>query len=175
MKKLIALSILGSVLLFANAANAQSDKSKRASPPAKVALTINTGATVIIDYSQPSVKGRTIGTDLEPKKDEVWRMGANEATVFEVDKNVKINGKKLPAGKYSLFGLQGENDFTIIFNKEWKIWGTTYDANKDKDVLKVAVPIKTNDKMQEQLTYTIDKKGNVKLLWGKLIIAFQVQ
>ncbi len=63
-----------------------------ASPPAKASETTNSGAVITINYSQPSVKGRTIGKDLEPMEGKVWRTGANDATVFEVSKDVKVEG-----------------------------------------------------------------------------------
>src|SRR3954447_23783089 len=129
MKKLLSFTLLITVLISSLNACAQEDKSKRPSPPAKVTQTIGSGATVTIDYSQPSLKGRTIGKDVEPMNGKVWRMGANEATVFETDKDVEIEGKTLPAGKYSLFGLGVNDDFTLIFNKAWNIWGTQYDQN----------------------------------------------
>src|SRR6187402_3904522 len=75
------------------------------SPPAKASETIENGAVITINYSQPSVKGRTIGKDLEPMEGKVWRTGANEATVFETTKDVMVEGKKLPAGKYGLFTI----------------------------------------------------------------------
>ena len=174
MKKIIALAFVSCTLLTASCVNAQ-DKSKRASPPAKVSQTINSGATITIDYSQPSLKGRTIGKDVEPMTGQVWRMGANEATVFEVNKDVTIEGKKLPAGKYSLFGLQDDKDFTLIFNKEWKIWGTDYNDNKDKDALKIKVKPKKANNSLEKLTYSIDKKGEVSLQWGTMLINFNVK
>ena len=88
-----------------------------ASPPAKASETTDKGATITINYSQPSVKGRTIGKDLEPMEGKVWRTGANKATVFEVNKDVKVEGKTLPAGKYALFTLVNGDEWTIIFNK----------------------------------------------------------
>jgi len=175
MKYIFSFALLTFCLLSASAINAQQDKSKRPSPPAKISEKIASGATISIDYSQPSLKGRIIGTSIEPMKDKVWRMGANEATVFETDKDVTINGQKLPAGKYSLFGLWTEAGYSLIFNKAYQIWGTQYADNKDKDALKVAADVKTTDKVQEQLTYTIDKSGLVNLLWGNLNISFTVQ
>src|SRR5436190_16915419 len=100
------------------------DKSKRPSPPAAAKETLNNGTVVSIDYSQPSVKGRTIGKDVEPKKGLVWRAGANEPTTFEVSKDVKIEGQALPKGKYAFFTLWNSDDtWTLIFNKELKTWG----------------------------------------------------
>src|SRR5258705_11168104 len=120
-------SILFAFLTFITLiACSQEDKSKRPSPPALAKETLESGVTVSIDYSQPSVKGRTIGKDLEPMEGKVWRTGANEATVFEVSKDVKVEGKALPAGKYGLYSIAGKDEWTIIFNKTWNQWGTNY-------------------------------------------------
>ena len=174
MKKLLAMALMSSMLFSAVTLFAQ-DKSTRKSPPAKVSETLKSGATISIDYSQPSLKGRKIGTDVEPKEGAVWRMGANEATVFEADKEVKIEGKELPAGKYSLFGLREGDEFTLIFNKNWKIWGTAYDANKDQDALRVKVKSKKAKSSQEVLTYSIRKDGEVTLHWGDMEVEFEVK
>lgn len=175
MKYFISIAVFSCFLLTANSLQAQQDKSKRASPPAKVSETIKSGATISIDYSQPSLKERTIGTTVEPLKDSVWRMGANEATVFETDKEVSINGKKLPAGKYSMFGRWTDKGYTVIFNTAYKIWGTQHWQNRDKDVLTVPATVSTNNPVQEKLTYTIDKSGLVKMLWGNMVVSFRVQ
>ncbi|HUH32797.1 MAG TPA: DUF2911 domain-containing protein, partial [Daejeonella sp.] len=129
MKKILILTLIVGLFSTLNTA-AQQDKSKRPSPPAKVSETIASGATISIDYSQPSVKGRTIGKEIAPYG-EVWRTGANEATVFETNKAVQIEGKTLPAGKYSLYSIPGEDKWTIIFNKTWKQWGTDYKEGDD--------------------------------------------
>src|SRR5918912_1201087 len=139
MKKLLSLMLLSAVLLSNLNACAQEDKSKRQSPPAKVTQTISSGATVTIDYSQPSLKGRTVGKDVEPMDGKVWRAGANEATVFEVSKDVKVEGKTLPAGKYALFMIANPDEWTIIFNKKWDQWGLDYEKNKSQDALQVKV------------------------------------
>ena len=94
------ISILAvSAVLMSSGLQAQ-DKSTRPSPPAKATGTSVKGATITIDYSQPSVKGRIIGKEIAPYG-QVWRTGANEATTFEINKDVMINGKSLKAGKYN--------------------------------------------------------------------------
>lgn len=162
-------------LIMTSAVFPQQDKSKRPSPPASVKETLKNGAIVSVDYSQPSLKGRTIGKDVEPMTGQVWRAGANEATVFEVSKDVKVDGKPLPAGKYALFILPEEKEWTVIFNKKWDRWGTTYDQYKDEDVLKVKVKPEKASSSSEKLTYTIDKDGKVALLWGDLKVRFKVE
>jgi len=176
MKKLFSFTILMGLMFTTITACAQGggDPSKRPSPPAKATETIASGATITIDYSSPSLKGRTIGKDVEPKKGEVWRAGANDATVFEVSKDVTIEGKKLPAGKYAFFTLDNGNDYTLIFNKTSKQWGA-YSYKQADDALRVNVKPGKSDTSVEKLTYTISKAGVVSLTWGTLKVDFTVK
>ncbi len=176
MKKLLTILSVSAILLtnVATAQDKKEDKSKRPSPPAKVTQTLASGAVVSIDYSQPSVKGRTIGKDLEPKDGAVWRTGANEATVFETSKDLTIDGKKLPAGKYSLFSLSGANDWTIIFNKTWNQWGA-YDYKQADDVLRVNATATKSTTPAEKFNIAVDKAGTVRMLWGTNVVSFKVQ
>ncbi len=176
MKKLIVFSFLSAFLLGGLVAQAQNDKSQRPSPPATVTETIASGATITINYSQPALKGRRIGKDVEPFEGKVWRAGANEATVFQTDKDIKVEGQTLPAGKYALFTIANGDDWTIIFNKKWETWGAfDYEKNKDQDALKVHVKAKNTSEPIERLTYTIDKSGKVTLTWGTLAVSFNVE
>lgn len=172
MKKKITTLFSILMLFITVQANAQTDKSKRASPPAKVTETIKSGATILVDYSQPSVKGRKIGVELAPF-DKVWRTGANEATIFEVSKDVKINGKALAAGKYSLYSIPGKNEWTFIFNKSWKQSGTKY--NETDDALRVTAKPLTSSEFMEKMTFKIEKSGNVNLYWGNVKVGFKVK
>jgi len=153
------------------------DKAKRPSPPATAKETLSSGAVVTINYSQPSLKGRKIGTDVEPKQGLVWRAGANEATTFEVSKDVKVEGQPLPKGKYAFFTLWNSDDtWTLIFNKKTDTWGAfDYEKNKGQDALKVNVkPVKA-PQTTEKLTYTVAKDGKVSLLWGDVETDFKVE
>jgi hypothetical protein len=174
MKQLLTMALVATGLMASIHVNAQAeeDKSKRPSPPAKVTQKISSGATISIDYSQPSVKGRTIGKDLEPKDGEVWRTGANEATVFESDKDVTIDGKKLPAGKYGLFTLFNGKEVTVIFNKTWKQWGA-FKYKEGDDALRVKTTY-TEASPTEKMTFKISPAGIVTLLWGNRKVDFKV-
>lgn len=144
------------------------------SPAATATETLNNGTTVTIAYSQPALKGRTMGKDVEPMDGKVWRAGANEATVFEVNKNVTVNGTPLAAGKYGFFVLVNDGSWTLIFNKTWKQWGA-FKYNEAEDALRVKVkPGKTATPM-ERLTYLVDKSGKVSLTWGDVQASFTIQ
>lgn len=174
MKKLL-LCLLTGALFTTYSVNAQDAKKPKPSPADTVKTTTNSGANIEIAYSQPSVKGRTIGKDLEPMEGKVWRAGANEATTFAFSKDVKVEGKTLSAGKYSFFTLKNGNTWTLIFNKTWNIWGTKYEEIKSQDVLKVDVKGKKAPSFTEKLTYTANKSGKVDMLWGDYELSFTIK
>ncbi len=152
--------------------NAQFDKSKRPSPPDSVYQTTATGLTISISYSRPSIKGRTIGNEIAPYG-KWWRTGANEATVFEISKDAMVEGKPLAAGKYGLYSIPTESEWTIIFNKTWNQWGTIY---KDtEDVLRVKVKPSANCVFTEKMTFAIEASGKVNLMWGDKLVSFMVK
>lgn len=152
---------------------AQDDKSKRPSPLMEAKATV--GDLIIdIDYGSPAVKGRKVWGALVPYG-EVWRTGANEATTFEVNKEVEIEGQKLPAGKYALFTIPGEKEWTIVFNKEASQWGS-YNYKKDQDALRVTVKPETTKELSERMTFKVDEKtGKVTLQWEKVAVPFTVK
>lgn len=82
-------------------------------------------------YSRPNVKGRKIFGGMEPYG-TVWRTGANSATVIKFTDDVTMDGHKIPAGEYGLFSIPGENEWTIIINKQPNQWGAyTYKQSDD--------------------------------------------
>ncbi len=176
--KATKLFILLSVLFFGLHASlhAQREKSKRPSPPAQAAVTLGE-LTIAIDYSQPAVKGREIWGTLVPYG-QVWRTGANEATTIDLNADVLINGKNLPAGKYSLFTIPGENEWTFIFNKVPNQWGA-YNYNQAEDALRVTATPGKSPSFVEQMTFEItakgDKAGWVNLSWANLAVGFSIE
>ncbi len=171
MKKIVLFSLLAGTLFSADAFG-QTDKSKRASPPALVTETTAKGLTITIAYSQPSLKGRTIGKDIAPYG-KVWRTGANEATTFEISRDAKVQGQLLKAGKYSLYSIPGESEPTLIFNKLWDQWGTVY--NESEDALRVIAQPSRSAAFTEKMTFAIDKSGKVTFLWGDVAVDFMVE
>lgn len=145
------------MMLISSAACAQEKAS-----PAKTAEGVVNGANISIHYSSPAVKGRTVWGDLVPFN-KVWRAGANEATIFETDKDIKIEGKELSAGKYSFYIIPGEGQSTFIFNKQTGQWGTEYD--KSQDALRVPVQSQESSTMEERLVYEV-KDGNFEVRWA---------
>lgn len=147
-----------------------SAKSNRPSPPRKASGAIGEMA-VEINYSSPSVKGRKIWGGLVPYS-EVWRTGANEATTISFSKTVLVEGKKLAAGKYSLFTIPKEGKWTVIFNTVADQWGA-YEYDQSKDALRVEVTPQPLDEPVEMLEFVV-ADGKVTLRWEKLAVPVSV-
>ena len=89
------LTILVCVLALCFTANAQLSV-PAPSPAAKLKQTV--GLTdVVVKYSRPSMKGRTIFGDLVPF-DKIWRTGANARTSISFSDDVTFGGTEVKAG-----------------------------------------------------------------------------
>jgi hypothetical protein len=173
MKKLLLLSFFAITAFISNAQHDMStDKSKMPSPPAATSVNIG-GTSVEITYHQPGVKGRNVWEGNLAPYGKVWRTGANEATTFEISKDVLVQGKELKAGKYGLFSIPGEKEWTIIFNKVSKQWGA-FSYKESEDVLRVTATPKAHD-MTERFTIQAADNGEVTLLWDKVAVTFTVK
>jgi len=162
-------TILLSLILLCNA-YAQI-KLPQASPEASVTQTIGL-TTVNVTYHTPGVKGREIWGKLVPYG-QIWRCGANEATVIHFSDDVKINGASLPAGSYSFFMLpESETKWFVVFNKNTKLWGTE-EYNAAEDALRVPVKpeaVPFHESLQYSFSDIEPTEGRLNLIWEKLQI-----
>jgi hypothetical protein len=164
-----SLAMLLVCMLMSTVAWAQNENANKPSPPAEATGKVG-DATVTINYSSPSVKGREIWGGLVPYG-EVWRAGANEATTVTFDKDVMVEGQALPAGTYSFYTIPGKDEWTVIFNKTAKQWGTQYDEGQD--ALRVTAKPQKAASMNERLAYEVTDQGIV-LRWENLELPVSV-
>ena len=126
-------------------------------------------------YSRPQKSGRVIFDGLV-KYGDVWRMGANEATEIEFFKHVRIGGKKIARGRYTLYALVNETTWTIIINKETDTWGSfKYDAKKD--LVRVEVPVQKMDAALEALSMMFEKTTdgcNLLIAWDNVKVSLPI-
>src|SRR5580698_4897051 len=159
MRKVLVLcsAILLTVGVLALRGNAQQDKSQRPSPPAQAVFHFADGKTVTIDYSSPRAKGRKIFGDLVPYG-QVWRAGANEATTFVPMEDLKVGGKDVPAGNYTIFTVPEQNKWTLVISKKNGEWGTAY-PGPSEDLLRVDMKVSKLPAPVENFTIAFDKSG----------------
>jgi len=126
-------------------------------------------------YSRPQKAGRTIFGELV-EYGKVWRMGANEATEIEFFKPVKIGGKKIAKGRYTLYAIVNETSWTIIVNKDTDIWGA-FKYDPKKDIVRIEVPVQKNNEIVEALTLAFEKAtGGIRLIiaWDRVKVALPI-
>ena len=153
--------------------NAFGQEAKKPASPAMTATGKIKDANITIAYSSPSVKERKVWGELVPYN-KVWRAGANDATTFETSKDITVQGKKLPAGKYSFFLIPKESGtWTAVFNKEPKQWGA-YKYEESKDALRVDVKTKALPATQETLVYKVTSNG-FTMEWDKVSVPVEIK
>lgn len=122
-------------------------------------------------YSRPQKEGRTIFGELV-EYGKVWRLGANEATEIELYKEVKIKDKKLAKGRYSIFAVPTEKEWTIIFNKDTDVWGA-FKYDEKKDALRVNVPVQKSGATVEPFTISFAKSStgaDMLVAWDEAMV-----
>jgi hypothetical protein len=165
--------ILGFILLSFSAVLSVSETQAQAAPkprksPMSVA-TLKSGKTYIkVVYSQPFKNEREVFGSLVPFG-KVWRTGANEATEITLTQKIKIGGKSLAPGTYTIFSIPQADKWTIILSKDLGLWGE-YEYNPKCDQLRFDVPVKNVEQAWEALTIKLDKEGTgakMTLVWDK--------
>lgn len=146
------------------------------SPPGTAEYTFADGKKITVAYSRPSMRGRKIMGELVPYG-KTWRTGANAATTLTTDADLMIGGTKVPAGKYSLFTMPGENEWKLIINKQTGQGGMQYDAAQD--FATVPMDKKSLNAPVEQFTISFDKtggdSGKMKLEWETTSVSVDVK
>jgi hypothetical protein len=162
--------------LFFSEGIGQQIQMPQASPSANISQKI--GLTdVSIEYSRPSMRGRKIFGELVPYG-EVWRTGANAATIITFKTEVIIEGNKVPAGVYALYSIPGKNEWTIILSSNTKLWGAV-GYNQEDDFLRFNVkPGKTGQKyetMEINFVDITDTGTSVDIKWENTRVKFRIE
>ncbi len=135
MKQLLAIILIGfSTSLFSQ------DKISFLTPPPSPEASFTqqlVSGEITITYSRPLARGRKIFGGLVPF-DSLWRTGASGATTVHLTEEMIMGDKTIKAGKYTLFTIPGEKEWTIIINADTTLHGTFgYDSKKDIHRFKV--------------------------------------
>ncbi len=127
-------------------------------------------------YSRPSKAGRKVFGELV-EDGKVWRLGANEATEIEFFRDVKIGGKTVKKGRYTLYALENPGKWTMIVNKETDTWGAfKYDAAKD--VVRIDCTVTTIREITESFTMLFekqtDKSISLVMAWDDVMVKMPI-
>lgn len=173
MKKLL---ILLSMALVSFTMEAQIN-TPAASPSSTLKQTV--GLTdVTIEYSRPSMRGRTIFGDLVPYG-KIWRTGANKNTTIEFSTDVTIDGQELKAGSYAIFTTPGESSWEIVFYSDTNNWGTPQEWDDSKVAAKTTAEVYAMPMDVESFMIVIDELSNdsatLGILWEKTYVGVKFE
>ncbi len=154
--------------------------SPRLSPKDTAKISLN-DLNLKVEYNRPSKRQRVIFGALVPYN-EVWRTGANEATTFETNKDLMVEGMLLKKGKYTIWTVPMKNTWKVMFNSKHYKWGVDekmkpmWDPNYD--VIQIEVNTHQIETTVEKFTIAFDNTtGYLKLTmaWDKTKIEIPLQ
>jgi tetratricopeptide (TPR) repeat protein len=131
---------------------------------------------ITVNYHRPLANGRQIWGKIAPYG-QVWRAGANENTTITFSDPVTIEGQPIDKGTYGLHMIPGENQWTVIFSKDSKDWGS-FSYKQEDDALRVNVKPQQAE-AHNALTYDFDDvkpdSTVVTMRWDKVAVPFKVE
>jgi hypothetical protein len=146
------------------------------SPAASVTQVV--GLTdIVVKYSKPGMKGRTVFGDIVPF-DKIWRTGANKSTSISLSTDVTIGGKEVKAGTYALFTIPGKSEWVVILNSNTELWGAG-GYEEEKDVARFTVK---SSMLKDQVeTFTIGfshldgANGHLNISWENTNVTILIE
>ncbi len=126
-------------------------------------------------YSRPHLQGRNLFAGIL-KHDEIWRLGANEATELNVFQSITIGDKKIVPGRYSLYAIPRTGYWTIAVNKDLDLWGLKQDPSMD--VVRVQVPVTYYNPVMEYFTMVFEKTengANLIMAWDDVVAKLPIK
>ena len=176
LKRVLALLFVVAIGLFLYSVIVENIFEKRLSPKDTVKFELN-DLKLKVFYNRPLKKGRVVFGALVPFN-EVWRTGANEATTFETNQSLTVNGSLIPAGKYTLWTVPKDSTWTVIFNSKQYSWGVNSEMkpmwDPNYDVADIEVPVEKLNTTVEQFTIAFDNSTDslsLTMAWDDVKIA----
>lgn len=130
---------------------------QRKSPHDTVSAQLGSNS-ITITYGRPSLHGRkAVGGSLVPYN-EVWRLGADEATKLTTLVDLMIGNLKVPKGSYALFTIASQDHWTLIVNKKADQWGA-FDYKQSDDLGRTPLKVTKTPSTVEEFTITMQPSG----------------
>lgn len=133
---------------------------------------------VTVEYSRPSMRGRTIFGDLVPYN-KMWRTGANANTKITFSDAVLIGGKELKAGTYAIYTKPGAQSWDVMLYTDSDNWGTPQEWDDSKVAATVKAQVYPIPMDIETFTISFDDvtsdTANLGMMWEKSYVALPIK
>lgn len=174
-KNVLVIALFTIAVLFSNETNAQKFSKLDKSPMDAASFPNDykiSEKVVKVTYSRPQLKGRDMAK-LAPAG-KMWRTGANEATEITFYKDVTFGGKAVKAGRYSLFTIPGEKEWTVVLSTAKNVWGA-YFYKQDEDVVRVQAKVSQSEDTIEAFSMVFDNDMNLHMGWGNTVVSIIIK
>lgn len=135
-------------------------------------------STVTVDYSRPSMKGRSIFGDLVPY-DKIWRTGANQGSKITFSDAAKLNGKEVPAGTYTIYTKPGKSSWTVMLYKDLKLGGNVGGYDEANELARFSVTPQTLPFEVESMTFMVgdltSNGANLYFMWEDVALIMPIE
>jgi hypothetical protein len=130
---------------------------------------------ITVRYTTPAVAGRPIwGSVIKPGA--VWLVGDGAAPTIAFSRDVLLGEAAVPAGTYALLAVPSARDWTIILNRETKLWRAD-SRNPALDVARVTVHAETTAP-RERLAFVFsdftDDHATMDLEWATVRVRIPI-
>ena len=132
--------------------------------------------TITVEYNRPVARGRELFGSLVPY-DRIWCPGADDCTTLKVSTDVKVEGKDLPAGTYTVWAKPGAEKWTVILNRAHPVFHTRYNSVRDQDLLTLEITPKAGAHMETLAFYFPVVEGRhaeLVLHWGTVVVPLAI-
>lgn len=174
MKTTRLMSTIAFAFMMILSFNAEAQKFRGLDKSPMDAATLGRGSNTlaIVYYSRPQLKGRTVGKEIATYG-KVWRTGANEATKLILSVDMKLDGKNIEAGTYSIFTIPGEKEWKVMISSDTNNWGSG-GYSEDNIVASISVPVTEGKESLEAFSMAFeatDDGAHLHMGWDKVRVA----
>jgi hypothetical protein len=132
--------------------------------------------TLSVEYGRPVARGRALFGQLVPW-DSVWHPGADSATRLVIDHPVKIEGRDVAAGEYSLWLVpRARGPWTVILSRAAHVFHKPY-PGEARDAYRFDVAPEQGAHMESlaiYITSVVRTDAVLRIHWGTTIVPLRV-
>ena len=132
--------------------------------------------SISITYGRPVARGRALFGELVPW-DSVWHPGADSATRITINRDIKVEGRDLRAGAYSLWLIPHRDaPWTLIISRADRVFHRPYPGT-EFDVMRIDIAPLQASHMETMAFYfssVVRDEAELRMHWGTVYLPIRI-
>ena len=134
---------------------------------------------ISVVYGRPVARGRVLfGDSALVKWDAIWHPGADSATRVTFSRDVKLEGRDVKAGEYTIWLIPRANKpWTFILSRAAHVFHIPY-PGESSDALRVEVTPERGNHMETLAIYfpvVLRDEAVMRIHWGETIVPIRIK